>query len=87
MTQHPSNTGSALRPLSALQTGERAVISCLDAPAETSDWLMEAGFLPCAPIEFLYAAPGGSPRIYIVDGTEIAIRKELADTIRIGCLR
>jgi ferrous iron transport protein A len=70
--------------LASLRPGESAVISQLDANEETSAWLMEAGFVPASEVMFLRAAPGGCPRIYRVDGAEIAIRRELAGNIRIG---
>jgi ferrous iron transport protein A len=39
---------------------------------------MELGFLPGSEIVAGKTAPGGDPRVYRVDGSEIALRKETA---------
>ena len=43
---------------------------------------MELGFLPGTRVTVGRSAPGGDPRIFQVDGSEIAIRRETA--LRIG---
>ncbi len=70
-TRAPSN-------LSELKTGEQAVIDRLDLPEEIAKRLMELGFLPGHTVEPALSAPGGEPRVYRVDGSEIAIRRETA---------
>lgn len=42
---------------------------------------MQLGFLPGHQVEAAKAAPGGDPRVYRVDGSEVALRKETARRI------
>jgi ferrous iron transport protein A len=39
---------------------------------------MELGFLPGNEVTLGRRAPGGGPRVYRVDGTEVALRQETA---------
>ena len=39
---------------------------------------MEMGFLPGHEVTPGHSAPGGDPRVFQVDGSEIALRKETA---------
>ena len=39
---------------------------------------MMLGFLPGHRIEAALSAPGGDPRVYRVDGSEVALRQETA---------
>jgi ferrous iron transport protein A len=45
--------------------------------------LMELGFLPGSTVEAARSAPGGDPRVFRVDGTEIALRRETAAQVLI----
>lgn len=64
--------------LAELPTGQRCILDRLDLPEETSRRLMELGFLPGNEIVPGRRAPGGGPRIFRVDGSEVALRKETA---------
>lgn len=64
--------------LSGLRAGERAVLHHIDLPSGEAQRLMELGFLPGASVEAALCAPGGDPRVYRVDGAEIALRRETA---------
>jgi ferrous iron transport protein A len=64
--------------LSELRPGEQGVLDRLDLPEEIAKRLMELGFVPGHVIEPALSAPGGEPRVYRVDGSEIAIRRETA---------
>jgi ferrous iron transport protein A len=44
---------------------------------------MELGFLPGATVVAVRAAPGGDPRVFRVDGAEIALRRETARRLRL----
>ena len=55
----------------------------LDAPEEVARRLMELGFLPGSTVTAARSAPGGDPRIFRVDGSEIALRLETAAQIRL----
>jgi ferrous iron transport protein A len=50
----------------------------MDLPGELSHRLMELGFLPGSTVTAARSAPGGDPRVFQVDGTEIALRSETA---------
>jgi Fe2+ transport system protein FeoA len=39
---------------------------------------MELGFLPGTKVAAAGCAPGGDPRVFRIDGSEIALRRELA---------
>lgn len=64
--------------LSELAAGESGVIDRLDLPADLAQRLMEMGFLPGHEVTPALAAPGGDPRVFRVDGTEVALRRETA---------
>lgn len=64
--------------LSELRAGEQGVLERIDLPEETAKRLMELGFVPGQIVEPGLSAPGGEPRVYRVDGSEIAIRRETA---------
>jgi Fe2+ transport system protein FeoA len=64
--------------LAELHEGERATIDALDLPEELGRRMMELGFLPGAVVVAGKSAPGGDPRVYFVDGAEIALRRDTA---------
>jgi ferrous iron transport protein A len=64
--------------LTDLHEGEKAVLDRLDLPDDTARRLMELGFLPGTIIEAARCAPGGDPRVFRVDGSEIALRNDTA---------
>ena len=66
------------RSLATLKQGEEGVLESLDLPPDLARRLMELGFLPGARIRAGRAAPGGDPRVFEVDGSDIAIRRETA---------
>lgn len=70
-------------PLDTLAPGDAACIARLDLEGDLALRLMEMGFLPDHAITRLAAAPGGDPAIYLVDGSQIALRREVARRIRI----
>ncbi len=64
-----------------LRTGERGILDRLDLPDGISRRLMELGFLPGNPVVAAHSAPGGDPRVFRVDGAEIALRRETAERL------
>lgn len=70
--------GGVSESLASLLRGEEAVLASIDLPEETAQRLMELGFLPGTAITASGSAPGGDPRVYRVDGSEVALRVELA---------
>ena len=68
----------AARNLSELKRGESGVLDSLDLPEEDARRLMEMGFLPGHAVTLGHSAPGGDPRVFRVDGSEVALRRETA---------
>ncbi len=62
--------------LADLREGETGVVDSLDLPDDVALRLMELGFIPGTEVVAGRAAPGGDPRVYRVDGSEIALRRE-----------
>ena len=61
-----------------LRRGDAAILDTIDLPGEDARRLMELGFLPGTRITAGLSAPGGDPRVFQVDGSEIALRRETA---------
>ncbi|MBV9400412.1 MAG: ferrous iron transport protein A [Bryobacterales bacterium] len=68
----------AARNLMELRRGEQGVLDRIDLPEDDARRLMELGFLPGHTVIPAHSAPGGDPRVFRVDGTEIALRRETA---------
>lgn len=69
--------------LSELNVGETAVVVSLDLPESVQNHLMHMGFVPDAMITALRRAPTGDPTVYGIDGMEIALRRDTADSIHV----
>ena len=72
------SNGSLLRKLADLREGEAGVIDRIELPEDLATRLMELGFLPGSSVTAARCAPGGDPRVFRVDGSEIALRKDTA---------
>jgi ferrous iron transport protein A len=66
-----------------LHRGEAAILDRIDLPIDDARRLMELGFLPGATITAGLSAPGGDPRVFQVDGSEIALRRETALLLKV----
>ncbi len=66
-----------------LRRGDAAVLDCIDLPSDDARRLMELGFLPGATVTAGFSAPGGDPRVFQVDGSEIALRRETARQLKV----
>src|SRR5580658_10296500 len=73
--------GATARTLAQLPEGEAGVLDSLDLPEDIARRLMELGFLPGHIIVPARSAPGGGPRVYRVDGSEVALRRETASRL------
>ena len=69
--------------LTDLRIGETATLMSLDLPESVQNYLMHMGFVPDAQVTALRRAPAGDPTVYGIDGMEIALRHETAESIRI----
>ena len=61
-----------------LRRGDAAILDRIDLPGDDARRLMELGFLPGSTVTAGFSAPGGDPRVFQVDGSEIALRRETA---------
>ena len=66
-----------------LVRGEAGILDHLDLPQEEARRLMELGFLPGTRVTAALSAPGGDPRVFRVDGSEIALRSETAGRLKL----
>lgn len=69
--------------LSELNVGQHGVVVELDLPDSVQNHLMHMGFVPNALVTTVRRAPAGDPTVYLVDGLEIALRRETAQSIRV----
>jgi ferrous iron transport protein A len=81
MLQLSSNHAS--RTLLHLRKGDVGILDHIDLPADDARRLMELGFLPGTSITAGQSAPGGDPRVFQVDGSEIALRRATAALLTI----
>ena len=78
--QMPFNKGAPAGPrnLTALKKGESGILERIDMSDIDAQRLMELGFLPGHSVTRAHSAPGGDPRVFQVDGSEVALRRETA---------
>ena len=75
------NAAFAPKTLAQLPRGQSGILDRLDLPEDVARRLMELGFLPGQVIVPARTAPGGGPRVYRVDGSEVALRPETASRL------
>ena len=73
-----SKNESEAKNLTELKPGEAGVLEKLDLPESDAQRLMELGFIPGHSVTRGLSAPGGDPRVFRVDGSEVALRRETA---------
>jgi ferrous iron transport protein A len=66
-----------------LRKGDAAILDRIDLPTEDARRLMELGFVPGTLITAGFSAPGGDPRVFQVDGSEIALRRDTARRLKV----
>ncbi|HXS98340.1 MAG TPA: FeoA family protein [Candidatus Limnocylindrales bacterium] len=66
-----------------LRRGDAAVLDSIDLPGDDARRLMELGFLPGTTVTAGFSAPGGDPRVFQVDGSEVALRRETARKLKV----
>jgi ferrous iron transport protein A len=75
---HRAKHNAEARNLMELKPGESGILDRLDLPEDDARRLMELGFLPGHVVAPGHSAPGGDPRVFRVDGSEVALRRETA---------
>lgn len=73
--------------LMELNEGEQAVLDRIDLPEDFARRLMELGFLPGQTVTAAQCAPSGDPRVFRVDGSEVALRCKTAARLRVRSVR
>ena len=66
-----------------LRKGDAAILDRIDLPTDDARRLMELGFVPGTLITAGNSAPGGDPRVFQVDGSEIALRRDTARRLKV----
>jgi ferrous iron transport protein A len=66
-----------------LRKGDAGILDRIDLPTEDARRLMELGFVPGTRITAGNSAPGGDPRVFQVDGSEIALRRDTARRLKV----
>ena len=69
--------------LSDLPDGEAALVHDLSLDTSVAEHLMNLGFIPGVEITPARSAPGGDPRVYRVDGSEVAVRRDISRKIAV----
>ena len=79
--RHTKSQATA-QALADLRVGESAVLGELEMEPATAEHLMNLGLIPGVQVTVAHSGPGGDPRIYRVEGTELALRGELSRSSR-----
>lgn len=69
---------SSSNVLADLPVGERAIVSDIELAPHVADHLMNLGFVPGLEVTVARSGPGGDPRVYRVEGTEVAMRRDVS---------
>ena len=74
---------SVVSTLRELREGQHGILESIELPAEARRRVMEMGFLPGSLVTAAASAPGGDPRVFRVDGSEVALRLETAGLLKL----
>ncbi len=80
----PLAFGPVYAALSDMEVGGRGVLAEFNLPENVAEQLMNLGFVPGLEVTVAQSGPGGDPRVYRVDGAEVALRGELAKFIAVA---
>lgn len=78
---------SAGHTLGDLAVGERGIVEEFHMPQPIAEHLMNLGFIPGLEVLVARSGPGGNPRVYRVDGNEVALRRDLSVCIAVRRLQ
>jgi ferrous iron transport protein A len=80
---HMRRTSSFTASLSELPANVHGVLQCFRLSKAVSEHLMNLGFVPGLEVSVVGSGPGGDPRIYRVDGSEVALRNDVSSGIMV----
>jgi ferrous iron transport protein A len=69
--------------LADLNEGDHAVLAEIDLPTHTTEHLMCLGFIPGVEVTVGKSGPGGDPRVYNVDGSNVALRSDVSANVTV----
>jgi ferrous iron transport protein A len=78
-----TDSDRVLLPLCDLPQGVHAIIHEIHLAASAAEQVMLFGFMNGVEVVSGQCGPGGDPRVYRLDGTEVAIRRETARHIMV----
>jgi len=84
--RHKKRQPAAPSALADLEVGDSAIVADLKLAPPVAEHLMNLGFVPGLVVKVLRSGPGGDPRVYRVDGTEVAMRRDLSRHIEVEML-
>ena len=87
LSGNTSVLGEFSATLGDLRRGDVGILDSIDLPHDDARRLMELGFLPGTAVTAGFSAPGGDPRVFQVDGSEVALRSETARRLTIRLSR
>ena len=71
------------RSLFELAAGDSAVLDAMALPDNLAGHLLDLGFVPGSQVTVVRCGPAGGPRVYRVDGTDVALRRDVAERITV----
>lgn len=79
----PDATGHVEMTLSAMQPGDQGHVLSLCECCKARQHLLELGFTPGTPIEFIRRAPLGDPLTVRLRGYQLSLRRHEAEAVRV----
>jgi ferrous iron transport protein A len=84
--RHKKDRNRKAGALADLRVGESAILSELQLSPPVAEHLMNLGFVPGLEVTVARSGPGGDPRVYRVEGTEVAMRRDVSRHIHVELL-
>ena len=81
--RHKQRSRTKTGALADLHVGEKAILADLELSPPVAEHLMNLGFVPGLEVTVTRSGPGGDPRVYRVEGTEVAMRRDLSRHIHV----
>ena len=85
--RHRKHPRRATAALADLHVGESAILGDMELAPPVAEHLMNLGFVPGLEVTVARSSPGGDPRVYRVEGTEVAMRRDLSRHIHVQLTR